>query len=159
MSTPTATPARAYQLISDFARYPELTDAVKEVTVDEPDADGGVVSTWTVFFRNGLLTWTERDVCDPVARTITFTQLKGDFAVFEGVWRITEADRQDSCRVTFEASFDLGIPSLADLLDPVADAALRDNILRILGGLLGAIQVADDAVAGGRAPDGRGRSV
>ncbi|MEU9185730.1 aromatase/cyclase [Streptomyces sp. NPDC048484] len=159
MSTPTATPAQAYQLISDFARYPELTDAVKEVTVDDSEPDGGVVSTWTVFFRNGLLTWTERDLCDPVARTITFTQLKGDFAVFEGVWRITEADRPDSCRVTFEAAFDLGIPSLADLLDPVADAALRDNIVRILGGLLGEIQVVDDAVAGGREPGGRGRGV
>lgn len=138
------TPTKAYELIGDFARYPELTDAVKEVRIDPAAETGGLISTWTVAFRNGLLSWTERDVWDTDARTISFTQLSGDFLSFEGVWRIAESGEPDGSRVTFDAAFDLGIPSLAELLDPVAEAALRDNIVRILGSLLGELRVVDD---------------
>ena len=41
--------------------------------------------------------------------------------------------------ITFRAEFDLGIPSLASIIDPVAQSTLRSNILRILTGLLGEV--------------------
>ena len=102
-------PVAAYERISDFARYPSMVDTVREVVVAEPDSDGSIRSQWTVRFRSGLLQWTERDVLDAVARTITFTQLEGDFHTFTGQWRI----------------------------DPIAEAALRSNIRLIVEGLLG----------------------
>jgi ribosome-associated toxin RatA of RatAB toxin-antitoxin module len=126
----------AYTRISDFGRYPSMTDTVREVVVGDRDTDGSVESSWTVRFRNGLLQWTERDVLDPVTRTITFTQLKGDFHRFEGEWRIVPADG-DGTVVVFEASFDLGMASLEAILDPIAEGALRNNILLIVQGLLG----------------------
>jgi ribosome-associated toxin RatA of RatAB toxin-antitoxin module len=131
------TPADAYARISDFACYPELTEAVREVVVHPPDPDGSVVSEWTVRFRNGLLRWTERDSFDPAALSIVFCQLAGDFASFDGSWRF--APDGPGCRVTFAARFDLGIPTLAEILDPVASAALRTNIVLILRGLLGEV--------------------
>jgi len=130
-------PETAYQRIRDFRRYPDVTETVREVVVHPPHDDGTVVSDWTVRFRNGLMRWTERDAFFPETRTIGFTQLSGDFEVFEGTWQCSSDP--DGTAVTFDAVFDLGIPTLAELLDPVADSTLRTNIERILRGLLGRI--------------------
>jgi ribosome-associated toxin RatA of RatAB toxin-antitoxin module len=130
-------PAAAYERIRDFRRYPEVTETVREVVVHPPGADGTVVSDWTVRFRNGLMRWTERDSFRPDDLTLGFTQLRGDFEVFEGTWRC--APDEHGTVVTFDAAFDLGIPTLADLLDPVAESTLRANIGLILGGLLGSV--------------------
>lgn len=130
-------PDECYDRISDFARYPELTAAVKEVVLHLPDPDGGLLSDWTVHFRKGLLCWTERDTFDRPGRAIDFTQTTGDFLEFTGSWRVFEA--QGGSIVRFDAVFDLGIPTLAELLDPVAEATLRANILVILRGLLGQV--------------------
>ena len=131
--------AECYRRLSDFARYPELTDAVRSVEV-EPGPNGAVHSRWTVLFRNGLLRWTESDTLDPVARTIAFRQLTGDFETFDGQWSVHE--RETGCDIVFDAHFDLGIPSLAAILDPVAESTLRANILTIVRGLLGAVELA-----------------
>jgi ribosome-associated toxin RatA of RatAB toxin-antitoxin module len=129
-------PVAAYERISDFARYPSMVDTVREVVVAEPDSDGSIRSQWTVRFRSGLLQWTERDVLDAVARTITFTQLEGDFHTFTGQWRIDPISDGGTV-VVFEATFDLGMASLEAILDPIAEAALRSNIRLIVEGLLG----------------------
>ena len=141
-------PDEVYQRISDFRRYPELTSTVRKVVVHPTEPDGSVVSDWTVTFRNGLLCWTERDEFDPQALSIRFTQLSGDFERFEGRWVVTDGEAEESgaTTVTFDAVFDLGMPSLKDILDPVAEATLRDNILIILRGLLGEVALVDGPV-------------
>ncbi|WP_067542469.1 type II toxin-antitoxin system RatA family toxin [Nocardia crassostreae] len=131
---PAAEAADSFDRISDFARYPEVTDAVVSVDYAE-SGDRGLISAWVVKFRRGLLCWTERDVFDRAAGTIEFEQLTGDFTSFHGRWRITGTER--GAEIGFTAEFDLGMPTLADILDPVAESALRDNITRILGGPLG----------------------
>lgn len=130
--------ATAYDRISDFARYPEFTDAVVSVEVGSAD-DHAVVSSWTVKFRRGLMRWTEHDTFDRDASTIEFEQLSGDFVTFRGVWRVTATE--EGAEIEFTAEFDLGMPTLADILDPVAESALRDNVTVILGGLLGAVRL------------------
>jgi len=137
MLAPYIAPAEAYRRISDFSSYVELTDAVREVVVHPPEPDGRLVSEWTVRFRKGLLRWTERDRFDPEHRAIDFEQLTGDFVSFTGSWRVEPAD--GGSEVTFEAQFDLGIPTLAELLDPVASSTLRANVTLILRGLLGEV--------------------
>jgi ribosome-associated toxin RatA of RatAB toxin-antitoxin module len=128
----------AYERIRQFERYPELTDAVEQVNVHPADADGSVLSQWTVHFRSGLLRWEERDRFWPADRTVSFEQTSGDFAIFIGSWRADP--HPDGAEVTFAAQFDLGIPTLAPILDPVARSALRSNVLLILHGLLGDVQ-------------------
>jgi ribosome-associated toxin RatA of RatAB toxin-antitoxin module len=135
---PHHSPAETYRRISDFARYPEQTSAIRQVVVHPPDPDGSALSDWTVHFRTGLLRWTERDTFDADARVITFVQAAGDFVVFRGGWTVV-ADGAGA-RVTFDAEFDLGMPALAEILDPVAAGTLRDSILVILRGLLGAVE-------------------
>ncbi|WP_037854703.1 SRPBCC family protein [Streptomyces sp. NRRL S-340] len=137
MNAQDVSPEAAYDRIRDFRRYPDVTETVREVVVHPPGADGSVVSDWTVRFRNGLMRWSERDSFHPERLTLGFTQLRGDFEVFEGTWRC--APTGSGTVVTFDAVFDLGIPTLADMLDPVAESTLRANIELILGGLLGSV--------------------
>lgn len=128
-------PDAAFALVADFEQYPRLTENVLKVQVFHR-AGGDVESTWEVAFRRGVLIWTERDTVDTAARRIEFTQTKGDFAMFVGTWEVAPAD--DGAYVRFTSRFDLGIASLASLVDPVACAAMRDGISDILRGLFGA---------------------
>ncbi|WNI30975.1 SRPBCC family protein [Streptomyces sp. ITFR-6] len=128
----------AYGLVRDFGRYPELVAVVRRVEV-HPGADSeAVVSDWEVDFRNGVLTWSEEDVFDDEAMLISFRQTAGDFEVFDGQWEVTTAGPAGAgCVVRFQAKFDFGLPSLAGIIDPVAERVLRETIATILKALLG----------------------
>lgn len=91
---------------------------------------GTVRSEWEVNFRNGILKWEEEDTVDRGARRIEFEQVAGDLAAFSGHWAVEEQDSGAS--ICFRADFDLGIPSLASMLDPVAERALRANIAELI---------------------------
>ena len=131
---PRAAPDEVFAAVADFASYAKHTDAVRDVVVRSVDG-GATESAWEVNFRNGVLAWTERDLVDPAARRIDFEQVDGDFVVFTGVWAV-EPDG-DGVTVRFTASFDLGMPSLAPMVDPIAVRTLVDNVQAILRGLLG----------------------
>lgn len=148
---PATAPAEAYEVLSDFERYPELTHAVRSVTAVHGE-DGTVTSEWEVYFRNGILRWTEADRLDESTLTIAFEQTDGDFDHFSGAWTVEPAG--DGCTVRFSASFDLGMPSIAHIIDPIAELALRDNIAIILRGLLGGdLWIAGEEAAEGRSQD------
>jgi ribosome-associated toxin RatA of RatAB toxin-antitoxin module len=123
-----------YAALADFERYPVLCEAVQSVAVTERSGNL-TVSRWEVTFRAGLLCWTEQDTFDPGALTITFRQLEGDIAVFDGSWQCVDA--AEGSEVVFSASLDMGIPSLADALEPIAARTLIDNIVSIVRGLVG----------------------
>ena len=123
-----------YRTLADFERYPELSDAVRSVAVTEV-SENRTVSDWEVTFRAGLLRWTEEDTFDPGNLTIRFHQLEGDVAVFDGSWRCVETAQ--GSEVLFSADLDLGIPSLADALEPIATRTLIANIVSIVRGLVG----------------------
>jgi ribosome-associated toxin RatA of RatAB toxin-antitoxin module len=123
-----------YATLADFERYPELSDAVQNVAVTEV-SENLTVSQWEVTFRAGLLRWTEEDTFDPGTLTITFRQLEGDIAVFDGSWHCVDAT--PGSQIVFSARLDMGIPSLADALEPIAARTLIDNIVSIVRGLTG----------------------
>lgn len=140
-----------YTTLANFELYPTLCDAVQKVAVTE--VSGNVtVSQWEVTFRAGLLRWTEEDTFDPGALTITFHQLEGDIAVFDGSWQCVEA--VPGSEVLFSARLDLGIPSLADALEPIAVRTLIANIISIVRGLFGSAELvaSDTEVLTGSAP-------
>jgi Polyketide cyclase / dehydrase and lipid transport len=97
------------------------------------------VSAWEVAFRVGLLRWTEEDTFDPAALSITFRQLDGDIALFDGSWQCT--DTASGSQIAFTARLDMGIPSLADALEPIAARTLTDNIVTIVRGLTGTAEL------------------
>jgi uncharacterized membrane protein len=136
--------SEVYQTLADFERYPELSDAVQSVAVTEM-SENHTVSHWEVTFRAGLLRWTEEDTFDPGALSITFRQLEGDAAVFDGSWQCV--DSAPGSEIVFSARLDMGIPSLADALEPIAARTLIDNIVSIVRGLVGHAELAASDVA------------
>ena len=133
-----------YATLADFERYPELCDAVKSVAVTAV-SENRTVSRWEVTFRAGLLRWTEEDTFDPGALSITFRQLEGDVAVFDGSWECVDAAQ--GSEIVFSARLDMGIPSLADALEPIAARTLIDNIVSIVNGLVGHAELIASDVA------------
>ena len=126
-SVPTRAAAEVFRTLADYARYPQLTPVVRDVQVWTEES-GDLISSWEVNFRNGILRWTERDVMDAEAMRIDFTQI-------DGSW-LCRVDG-DGTAVRFEALVDLGIASLADVLDPIAARTLAETISAILVGLFG----------------------
>lgn len=131
-----------FDRISDFAKYPEFVNVIRAVAVHPAGIDGTERSDWEVYFRNGILRWSERDALDRADLRIEFRQVDGDFDYFAGQWTIA-ADR-GGCVVTFDSDFDFGIPSLAGILDPVAERVFKETIARVLAGLFGEIEVIGD---------------
>jgi ribosome-associated toxin RatA of RatAB toxin-antitoxin module len=143
LHVPGRTASDVYETLADFERYPELSDAVRSVAVTEV-SENFSVSHWEVSFRDGLLRWTEEDTFDPGALSITFRQVEGDAAVFDGSWECVDAGH--GSEIVFAARLDMGIPSLADALEPIAARTLIDNIVSIVRGLVGAAELAESAI-------------
>lgn len=131
-------PEQIYPVLCNFEMYAELCSAVRSVQVEE-EGDDQLVSSWEVNFQTGVLKWKERDLFDHQNKEIRFHQIAGDIDAFSGTWRVTQGD--GASRINFDASFDLGIPMLSDMLDPVAAGAIRDNIRQIIGSLFAANDV------------------
>jgi ribosome-associated toxin RatA of RatAB toxin-antitoxin module len=138
LHVPDTSASDMYATLADFERYPQLCDAVQKVAVTEV-SEHLTVSRWEVTFRAGLLCWTEEDTFDPGTLTITFRQLEGDVAVFDGSWQCVDAAQ--GSEVVFSACLDLGIPSLADALEPIAARTLIANIISIVRGLVGSAEL------------------
>jgi ribosome-associated toxin RatA of RatAB toxin-antitoxin module len=140
-----------YATLANFEQYPTLCEAVQNVAVTKVSGNL-TVSQWEVTFRAGLLRWTEEDTFDPGALTITFRQLEGDIAVFDGSWQCVDAAQ--GSEVLFSARLDMGIPSLANALEPIAARTLIANIISIVRGLVGSAELvtSDTEVPVGSAP-------
>jgi ribosome-associated toxin RatA of RatAB toxin-antitoxin module len=140
MHAPHKSASDVYATLADFERYPELCDAVQSVTVTDV-SENVTVSSWEVTFRAGLLRWTEEDTLNPDALSITFRQLDGDIAIFDGSWQCVDAAQAGGSEIVFSARLDMGIPSLADALEPIAMRTMIDNIVAIVRGLVGVAEV------------------
>jgi hypothetical protein len=125
-------PAEVYDVIADFARYPAHSSAVRAVEV-RWTAEDVTVSRWEVNFRKGILRWVEEDRYFRDLGRIEFRQLEGDVAAFEGSW--TCLPDPAGTMIVFEARLDMGIPTLADALEPIAVRTLVDNTVAIVSGL------------------------
>ncbi len=132
-TTPWRTASEALVRLGDLASYPQHTADVHYVRV--ACRDGRPISEWEVAFGGGTLRWVEEDEFDLDNGRLDFRLVEGDIAAFAGSWTVEPLGA--GCRVSFDAEFDLDIPGLADVLEPVAVAALTDSVSSILMGLLG----------------------
>lgn len=128
------TAVEVFRDLAQFECWPRYSTAIRKVTVTDRGA-GRQESAWEANFHDGILRWVELDVIDPEARRVSFEQLSGDVDLFRGTWALV--DDISGCRFWFDATFDLGLPALADLLEPIAEQAIRENIHSVLRGLLG----------------------
>jgi ribosome-associated toxin RatA of RatAB toxin-antitoxin module len=122
-TVPGCEPGELFRHVARFESYADIAENVRTVTVvGEGDC---LVSSWEVTFRKGILKWREEDTIDRLNRRIAFVQTEGDLALFRGDWHVTPI--AGGARVEFAAEFDLGIPSLASMLDPAAGRTLVAN--------------------------------
>lgn len=141
ISAPDADADEVFGTLSDYQRYPELTDSVLRVTLEDGD-EGRERCTWEVKFRRGILIWTEEGTVDAGQRQIKFWLVDGDLDFLEGEWQVDQVP--GGSRLRFTCRFDMGIPTLAHLIEPVAADTLRQNMVSVCEGLFGATEVADD---------------
>lgn len=140
-------PVTVFIAVADFDRYPSLAADVREVrTTPAANPDGPKETYWEVYFRRGIMRWTETDVIDLDRLRIDFEQLDGDFEDFHGSWQISPV-RAGGAEILFEITYDFGIESLAGLMDPIAERVIKRACCEILGGLFGDVRVLEGAEA------------
>lgn len=123
-----------YDRLADFVAYPRFASSVRKVAIHE-EGPGWCVSEWAADFRNGVMCWRERDTFLRDQGLIEFRQLDGDLDRFDGAWTVWE--EEGAVRVRLAVEFDLGLPTLAEFLEPVAAGALDENMRRLVQGLFG----------------------
>jgi hypothetical protein len=124
----------ALQRVTDYRNWPAASDAVRSVQVEE-DGDGTSISTWEVTFHGGLMRWTERDRMDLENLKHSFELIEGDPHGFAGIW--TAEPTATGCLLRLDAIFDLGMPSLSHVIDPIAVEALEDAVADVVRSLFG----------------------
>lgn len=122
---PARTARDAFAILRDLDRHVTTDGVIRSLRIERRDGDSRI-SHWDVKFRNGILRWTQRDELDEDAGTMRFVAIGGDVEVLEGAWRVTDAD--GGVRIAFWCEFDLGIPSLAEFIDPVAVRLLKETV-------------------------------
>jgi ribosome-associated toxin RatA of RatAB toxin-antitoxin module len=127
-------PADVFDTIADFERYVEYGKSIRSVEVQDA-ADGRVISKWDVDFRGGSMQWTEADTIDRERLRIDFEQLEGNLRHFTGYWQVTSDD--GDAVIHFFGEFELGMPTLASFIEPIAESAIRENLIAVLTGVFG----------------------
>jgi len=122
------------RLVTDYPRWAEASDSIASVVVT-PGEDGASISFWEVAFRGGIMKWSERDRCDLDALVHAFDLIEGDPHGFSGTW--TAEENGSGCELKMDATFDLGMPSLSHVLDPIAIEALEDAVADVVHNLFG----------------------
>lgn len=133
---PSLSPEDAFDILRDFHRHALLSDAVRSVELEEAP-DGSFISHWEVNFRNGILVWSEFDEFDPSTNTVHFQRRDGDPEDFSGSWSSRVDPSGSGCILKFEANFEIGIPTLSEMLEPLAARTLQENVIQTLRGIFG----------------------
>jgi len=121
---------RVWELIVDVEAYPQLMQHVRSVEVLESEPNYRKLA-WEVELKGCVMRWSEHEDSDAERYRIDYRQAEGDLAEFSGFWQLYPLT-DDSCRVVMAVNFDIGMPTLSEMLDPVAEQAIRENSLSML---------------------------
>jgi coenzyme Q-binding protein COQ10 len=123
-----APPELAFRLACDHERYREygVRDLISARTVEPEDENGTLLTEWVWNLRGARIRYLERERHDAANLRIRYEQTQGDLKKLAGEWRFLPAE--GGTRFVSRVEFDLGIPMLSGLLDPVAKLVLRGTI-------------------------------
>jgi ribosome-associated toxin RatA of RatAB toxin-antitoxin module len=127
-------PEEAWQTILDVESYPDRMENVRSVRLLDGAGSERRRAAWSVLLRGSVLEWVEKEYLDSASHTIRFEQESGDLDLFSGYWSVEAVDDQQSL-VTLHVEFDIGIPLLAGMLNPIAKTALEENATSMLRAL------------------------
>jgi len=124
---------KVFALARDAESFPQFMPDVESVVVSERSSDGSrMVTDWVAVASDFKLKvrWTEEDLWDEAAHTCRFTQLKGDYTAYGGVWTFT-ADGEASV-FSSAIDYELDIPLIGPLLKAVVARLMQSNTQKIL---------------------------
>jgi ribosome-associated toxin RatA of RatAB toxin-antitoxin module len=120
-------PARAlWEVVDDVESFPRLLPHVRALKVLERGPKFRVTS-WEVALKCAcVMRWVEREEIDADRFRIDRHAIKGDLTEFSGYWQI-EPETDERSRLTLWVHFEIGIPGMTQMADPLAERVLRDN--------------------------------
>jgi ribosome-associated toxin RatA of RatAB toxin-antitoxin module len=121
-----------YEILKDMEKYPQFMKDLKSVKVLERHANT-TLTEWETKIMGNKIKWVERDIFDDDNQHIRYHQHSGDLHKFEGEWILQEGE--NGTRVTLTVDFEIGVPMLAGLLNPVAKLMIKDNCSNMLNAL------------------------
>jgi len=121
---------RVWDVVNDVESYPRLMEHVQTLQVLER-GPAYRLTEWVCDLKGCVMRWVEREEFDHDNYRVDYHQLEGDLAAFEGFWQL-EPVSDSATRVTLSVLFDIGIPMLSEMLNPVAERAVRDNSRNML---------------------------
>src|SRR5689334_19457441 len=107
--------------------------SVRQVKILEEGPDWSVTS-WSVDLKGSILSWTEHESRNRELYRVDYRQRDGDLESFEGYWQL-ERQGPRLTRASLKVDFEIGIPMLREMLDPVAARAIEDNARMMLRSL------------------------
>lgn len=122
-----------WKLVENISAYPQFMEPVKKLNVLEEEGCF-LTAEWEVELKGSLLKWIEREEKIAEEFRINFQQLSGDLECFEGYWQLNKVSETET-EAILSVNFEIGIPMLRDMLNPVAERALRDNAIKMLRSL------------------------
>ena len=117
-------PAEAYGIAKKMEEYPKFMENLDYVKVVETGT-GYTVTDWMAKLEGKKFKWQEKDIFDDANLTITYKQTAGDLKKFEGQWSFVQ--QGNITRITLTVDFEMGIPVLAALINPIAKKAIKGN--------------------------------
>lgn len=120
--------------VLDIERYPALMTNVVSVVIEEWEEPTIRRTEWAMIIKGATLVWRDREWLHHDDHRVVFSQVSGDLESFEGAW-IVERKDVALTRVRLTISFEIGIPLLAAMLNPIAQRALNDNCVEMLKGV------------------------
>ncbi|MCX4745802.1 SRPBCC family protein [Kitasatospora sp. NBC_01287] len=127
-------PEDAWAAVVDVLSYPDCMESVDSVEIVDQRDERHRTTAWSVRLKGSVLRWTEAELIDQQARRFDFEQVSGDLGEFTGHWAVRPAPPNGST-VSLHVDFDIGIPLLAEMLNPVAADALRESAAQMLAAL------------------------
>lgn len=124
---------KVWELVRDVEGYPQRMETVRDIEVLESGENWKLVA-WEAELKGSILKWVEREEQDPEAYRLSYRQVDGDLERFDGYWQLT-SQGPEVTEAVLVVHFDIGIPMLKDMLEPVAERAIRDNSSRMLTSL------------------------
>ncbi len=114
-----------WDTVSKIQNYPQFMPSVRSVEILEGDHHTSTRSRWSVLLRESIMEWTELDRYLKDQGRIEFCQTAGDLEMLQGSWQLNSVEGGTEIKLAME--FKIGIPSIEELLTPIAVSALEEN--------------------------------
>lgn len=125
---------QVYALARDIERYPEFMPDLKSVRILEQEGSR-LVSEWVGLISDFRIEvkWVEEDVWEDEAYLCRFSQLKGDFQQYEGVWSFTATPDGTEMRLVIDYRYE--VPLIGPLLKALVARLMKQNVEAMLAAL------------------------